>query len=136
MPKSFESRLKEITNHDRRYAVGAYRFLYEGLDYTLKRIGCKRHVSGRELSEGLRDLAIDQFGGLATMVLGQWGVRETGDFGNMVFNLIEADLMSRSDKDDRDDFNGVYDFKESFTIDAEPEGPLPDSEKPEERTDS
>jgi uncharacterized repeat protein (TIGR04138 family) len=54
------------------------------------------------------------------MVLGIWGVSKTADFGNIVFNLVEADLMSRSEDDNREDFDGVYDFREVFRIDAKP----------------
>ena len=93
---------------------------HEALDYTLKKIGCKRHVSGRELLFGIRDLALEQFGGLATMVFEAWGVRRTGDFGAIVWSLAEGGLMSRSDTDSITDFDDVYDFREAFRIDARP----------------
>ena len=118
MPNNFERRLKKIVERDGRYSTFAYRFIYEGLDYTLKRISCKRHVTGRELAEGLRDLAIEQFGGLARMVLEMWGIRSTSDFGNMVFNLIDSGLMSQSESDNREDFDGVYTFDKVFRFDA------------------
>lgn len=118
--KNFEEKLKAVLERDSSYPVPAYRFIYEGLDYTVKNIGCKRHVTGRELAEGLRNLAIEQFGGLALLVLGQWNIRKTADFGNMVFNLVEAGLMSRSDTDSPEDFAEVYDFTRTFKIDAKP----------------
>jgi uncharacterized repeat protein (TIGR04138 family) len=117
---NFEEKLRVVTGRDHRYPVAAYRFIYEGLDYTVKSIGCKRHVSGRELAEGLRNLAIEQWGGLALLVLGQWNIHKTADFGNMVFNLVEAGLMSRSDSDSLEDFAEVYDFARTFQIDAKP----------------
>lgn len=117
---NFEEKLRAVTARDPRYPVSAYRFIYEGLDYTVKNIGCKRHVTGRELAEGLRNLAIEQFGGLALLVLGQWNIGKTSDFGNMVFNLVEAGLMSRSDSDSPEDFTDVYDFARTFRIDAKP----------------
>lgn len=117
---NFEDRLKAVVSKDGRYPMAAYRFIYEGLDYTVKNIGCKRHVTGRELAEGLRNLAIEQFGGLALMVFHGWNVRKTVDFGHLVFNLVEAGLMSRSDTDSIEDFSDVYDFAETFRIGAEP----------------
>ena len=117
---SFEDRLKALVAKDGRYPVAAYRFIYEGLDYTVKNIGCKRHVTGRELAEGLRNLAIEQFGGLARMVLQEWNLRGTLDFGHLVFNLVDAGLMSRSDSDSIEDFVDVYDFSTAFGIDAQP----------------
>jgi uncharacterized repeat protein (TIGR04138 family) len=117
---NFEEKLKVVTGRDCRYPAAAYRFIYEGLDYTVKSIGCKRHVTGRELAEGLRNLAIEQFGGLALLVLGQWNIHKTSDFGTMVFNLVEAGLMSRSESDSLEDFANVYDFARTFQIDAKP----------------
>lgn len=117
---NFEEKLRAVTGRDPRYPVAAYRFIYEGLDYTVKNIGCKRHVTGRELAEGLRNLAIEQFGGLALLVLGQWNITKTADFGNMVFNLVETGLMSRSESDSPEDFANVYDFARTFRIDAKP----------------
>ena len=120
MASNLEERLKQVVARDGRYHINAYRFVYEALDYTVKRLDKKRHISGRELLEGIKNLALEQFGGLACMVLGIWGVSKTADFGNSVFNLVEADLMSRSEDDNREDFDGVYDFREVFRIDAKP----------------
>ena len=120
MPSNLEERLKEVVARDGRYHINAYRFVYEALDYTVKQLEKKRHISGRELLEGLKNLAIEQFGGLAVMVFDVWGVRKTADFGNIVFNLVEADLMSRSEDDSREDFDGVYEFRDVFRIDAKP----------------
>ena len=117
---SFEDRLKAVIAKDDRYPLAAYRFMYEGLDYTVKNIGCKRHVTGRELAEGLRNLAIEQFGGLSLMVFHGWNIRRTLDFGHMVFNLVDSGLMSRSDTDSIEDFSDVYDFARTFGIDAQP----------------
>ena len=120
MPSSLEERLKQVVARDGRYHVNAYRFVYEALDYTVKQLEKKRHISGRELLEGIKNLALEQFGGLAVKVFDVWGVRKTADFGNIVFNLVEADLMSRSEDDNREDFDGVYEFRDVFRIDAKP----------------
>jgi uncharacterized repeat protein (TIGR04138 family) len=54
------------------------------------------------------------------MVFDVWGVRKTADFGNMVFNLVEAQMMSRSEEDSREDFDDVYEFRQVFRIDSKP----------------
>src|SRR5687767_13562892 len=120
MPNSLERRLKTVVERDGRYACHAYRFVYESLDYTLKKIGCKRHVSGRELLFGIRDLAIEQFGGLARMVFDRWGIKSTSDWGQIVWNLSEAGLMSRSDTDTLADVEAGYDFGRACRLDARP----------------
>ncbi|MDD5269749.1 MAG: hypothetical protein PHE80_01005, partial [Candidatus Omnitrophica bacterium] len=73
-----------------------------------------RHVNGRELSEGLREYAIDQFGPLARTVLESWGVTKTEDFGNIVFNLIKAKLLSKTEEDSIEDFMDVFEFKKAL----------------------
>jgi uncharacterized repeat protein (TIGR04138 family) len=111
--------LRDLVARDPRYRPDAYRFIFEALDYTLKAQGRKGgHVSGRELLEGIRDFALDQFGGLAGLVFDQWGVRCTGDFGEMVFNLVEAGLMGKTESDSREDFRDVYAFRDVFRVDA------------------
>lgn len=116
-----EDLLRDLVARDPRYRPDAYRFVFEALDYTLKSLGRKAgHVSGRELLEGIRDCALEQFGGLAGLVFDQWGVRATQDFGEMVFNLVEAGLMGKTETDSREDFRNVYDFRDVFRVDAAP----------------
>lgn len=69
-----------------------------------------RHVSGQELCHALRIMAHEQYGRLAKLVLAEWGIRSTGDFGEIVYNLIKINEMSKSDGDRRSDFDDVYDF--------------------------
>ena len=120
MPSNLEERLKVVVARDGRYHINAYRFVYEALDYTVKQLEKKRHISGRELLEGIKNLALEQFGALAVMVFGVWGIHKTADFGNIVFNLVEAQMMSRSEEDSREDFDGVYEFRDVFRIDSKP----------------
>ncbi len=101
------------------YPADAYRFLYESLDLTGRRLGRKGHVTGRELLEGIRDLALHRFGGLALMVFHAWNVRSTRDWGEMVFRLVNAGLMGRTEEDSIADFDDVYSFEEAFRFDAE-----------------
>lgn len=73
-----------------------------------------RHVSGEELSWGLRDLALQKWGYLATTVLGRWGIRSTRDFGRMVFALVNNGLMQKQPHDTEADFDDVFDFGQTF----------------------
>ena len=116
MTESFEASLRKIMERDPRYQRGAYLFTFEALTYTCRNIGRKGHITGCELLDGIRRLALEQFGGLARMVLEQWGVRTTGDFGEIVFNLVEAGLMGKTETDSREDFKDVYFFDEAFPV--------------------
>ncbi len=69
-----------------------------------------KHISGQELCQALRLLALDQFGLMAKLVLANWGIRSTSDFGEIVYNLIRIGEMSKSNGDRREDFDDVYDF--------------------------
>ncbi len=125
----------ELLKEDRRYAFDAYLFLFEALTYAQTVMGLgseqpsepeasgeeedddddeavpERHVTGQQLCEAIRAYAHEQFGYLAKQVLNSWGVNSTGDFGEMVYNLIRIGHMRKTPKDRREDFDDVFDFE-------------------------
>ncbi len=114
-------RLETLLRENRRYQPEAYNFVYEALDWTLHHLvegpaEPGRHVGCRELLEGIRQFAIQKFGLLAWTVFSQWGVTRTDDWGEIVFNLIDYDLMGRQESDHKEDFSQVYDFSDAFNI--------------------
>jgi len=106
--------IEKIIEKDPRYKSEAYLFLMAALNFTVTRLDAPRHVTGQELLDGIRIYAIDQFGPLARTVLEHWGVYATEDFGNVVFNMIDAKLLSKTEGDSIDDFKGIYDFRVVF----------------------
>jgi uncharacterized repeat protein (TIGR04138 family) len=66
---------------------------------------------------GLRDFAIERYGMMALQVLQGWNVHRTDDFGRIVFGMIDAGLLSKTNRDSAEDFRGVYDFHEAFSRD-------------------
>lgn len=74
-----------------------------------------RHVGGQELCWGLRDLALEKWGVMASAVLGSWGLTRTVDFGRMVFALVDNDLLQKQPDDRIEDFENVFDFRTAFT---------------------
>ncbi len=106
--------LQRILQQDDRYTEEAYAFVRAGLDVTVRRLEKPRHVSGRELLDGLRGFALSEFGPMARTVLNRWGVYRTEDFGEIVFNLVEAGLLGKTENDSRADFADGYDFDEAF----------------------
>ncbi|HZV33499.1 MAG TPA: Minf_1886 family protein [Verrucomicrobiae bacterium] len=125
---SFEEALDQVLAKDRRYHRDAYLFLREALDYTRKMLDRdakaeksgrrailrEQHVSGQQLLEGIRELALEMFGPMVITVFEEWGVRSCQDFGEMVFILVENQLLKKTDKDSRADFENGYDFKDAF----------------------
>ena len=72
------------------------------------------HVDGQALCFGLRDLAIEKWGLMASTVLGKWNIRRTDDFGEIVFTLVNNDYLQKQPDDMIEDFKSVYDFTEAF----------------------
>ena len=105
----------DMTRRDPRYRPEAYHFVFEALDFTLSLRGAtRRHVSGPEIMEGVRRLALEQFGFMARPVFRHWGITRTDDFGEIVFNLIRADLLQKTADDRKEDFFALFDFEEAF----------------------
>ncbi|HRJ77268.1 MAG: hypothetical protein HUU03_05640 [Planctomycetaceae bacterium] len=116
-PSDPEAALIEIRRKDPRYAADAYRFVFEGLDYTLRKylkLETPRHVTGPELCEGMRRLALEQFGFMAYDVWTSWGIHCTRDLGQIIFNLVDARLLRATDEDKIEDFTDVFDLKEAL----------------------
>ena len=119
----FHPGLAEVVRNDPRYAYEAYEFVFYALHHTQKMLGKDpaavaegeavephHHVSGPELLRGIRDLALHEYGRMARTVFRLWGIDRTDDFGEIVFNLIEAGMMSKTSEDNRHDFHAVYDL--------------------------
>ena len=112
--RKFFDLVEEICTQDKRYKPDAYEFVLLGLTFTQKKLKKQAHVSGAELASGLKDYAIDQYGALAGKVLAHWGITQTQDFGNIVFNMIEKKLLAKNEDDFLSDFDAVYDFRIAF----------------------
>jgi uncharacterized repeat protein (TIGR04138 family) len=136
---TFEEELDRIVVKDPRFHRDAYLFVREALDHTRKvveRPGRNRvrqtvgqHVTGQELLAGIRDYALSQYGPMAITVLEEWGVHQCRDFGDIVFNMVEASLLAKTEDDNRSDFEGGYDFDVAFRQPFLPSGKLETEKK-------
>lgn len=110
------------------YHPDAYRFVDQALRFTQRRLGRlsegleekdepSAHISGRELLDGIRELALNEFGLLTIAVFQHWGIRTTDDFGRIVFDFIDRGFMRKTDQDQLSDFSEVYDFAQAFDLD-------------------
>ena len=142
--------IAKLLKEDRRYKIDAYAFVFEALNFAHKELGMgapraaeaeaeeeepeetespqsesERHLTGQQLCEAVRLYALEQYGYMAQCVLESWGVKATGDIGEIVFNLIRIGQMRKTKDDLREDFDDVFDFdtgfKQSFKITL-PEG--------------
>jgi uncharacterized repeat protein (TIGR04138 family) len=128
--------LADLLQRDQRYSLDAYLFILEALSFAQESLGMgdqekyndpqpsrgkkksEKHVSGQELCEAARQYAQQQYGYLATKVLGSWGICATADFGEIVFNMIDIGQMRKTSDDSRDDFHDVYSFEDAFMKDV------------------
>ncbi len=114
MSAEFWAAVERIRSRDARYARDAYAFVMDSLDFTMRLVGERRHVSAAELVRGLCANAKHRFGLFAHTVLAKWGLETSDDVGEIVFQLIEAGILSRQESDARADFVGVVDFREAL----------------------
>ena len=118
----FNEVVELIHKEDPRFDRKAYTFIRHGLDQTVKELRKKyseraqrsQHVTGPELLDGLRVYALEQYGPLAKTVLNSWGITHCTDFGDLVFNLIEYNVFSKTENDRREDFSDIYTFDDAF----------------------
>jgi uncharacterized repeat protein (TIGR04138 family) len=115
---SFEQTLERIVANDPRYHRDAYQFVREALDVAQKKF-CEekrepQHVSGRQLLDGVKDYALEEFGPMTLTVFGEWGIHNCQDVGDIVFNMVEHTLLGKTEEDTRADFKDAYDFREVF----------------------
>lgn len=128
----FAEALDSILLTDTRFHRDAYVFLRDALDFTVKqkkknKEEVSRHVTGQELLEGVRQFALKEFGPMVPTVFSYWNVNSCADIGHMVFNLIEAGIFGKTDRDSIEDFRDFYDFKDAFVKPflPEPVGKVP-----------
>ncbi|MCH2118493.1 MAG: hypothetical protein MK161_12415 [Pirellulales bacterium] len=123
--------IADLLARDRRYKFDAYAFVFDALRYAQEKLEMgsddlsadkegdphdkpEQHITGQELCEAIRCYALEQYGLMAKGVLNYWGIRSTGDIGEIVFNLIEIGQMRKTPEDRREDFDDVFDFVEGL----------------------
>jgi len=134
--RDFNEVIRAIQKDDTRYERRAYYFLRQALDYSLKELhesgdlDKTNHLSGQQLLEGIRRFAIDQYGPMARTVLENWGVKNCRDFGNIVFNLVQCQVLGKTDQDSPEDFNKGYSFSAAFDKPFRPTTIKPTTKRP------
>jgi uncharacterized repeat protein (TIGR04138 family) len=110
-----EEFLRWLETQETKYHPNAYQFVLAALKHSQRHFDRPRHMTGQELLKGISELAKREFGPFVLTVLHEWGIRTTRDFGNIVFQLVEAGEIKKTDEDHVEDFDNVYDFAEEFT---------------------
>ena len=100
----FFARLASVLRKDPRFEKEAYLFVMAALGRTMERLDKPRHMTGAELMQGIRREAEDQFGPMAETVFNHWGVKNSLDFGHIVFNMVREGILSKTEEDSLEDF--------------------------------
>jgi len=126
---NFDQAIAKIRHTDSRFSPAAYHFIRQSLDHSIARLnrhGPEKkpaHVSGKELLEGFRDLALKEFGPMAKTVLGEWGIFRCSHVGEIVFQLVQYGILGKSETDKPDDFQEIWTFSEAFESPFQPKSP-------------
>jgi uncharacterized repeat protein (TIGR04138 family) len=121
-------RLASVVSRDARYPIDAYEFVLEAIASArsrrrrarLKPRGDKsaqkpvdpirKHVTGRDVCDLVKELAVEKYGFMARMMLDRWGLQTTSHIGDIVYNLIDAGELEKNEADARSDFDDVFDL--------------------------
>lgn len=109
--------LEELQERNPRFHAHSYLFVLQALHSVLQTLDEPRHISGRELTEGVRELALSRYGPMARTVLEHWGIHATEDVGHVVFAMVEQGILIKQEGDQPEDFADVFDFEEAFERD-------------------
>ncbi|HCE44724.1 MAG TPA: hypothetical protein DET40_14375 [Lentisphaeria bacterium] len=115
----FKEAVDQIVREDPRYSPEAYEFISKAVVFTMLNLerdkSPNHHVTGKELLEGFRQYAIQEFGPMAGEILKSWGLTDSNAVGNVVFNLVNRQLLGKSENDTLSDFKGGFDFEKAFS---------------------
>lgn len=108
MRSAFEEAVKELSRRYTQYSPEAYEFMRAGLEHASAHY-CKEekatHLTAEQLYAGACSHALKEYGPLAYKVLFFWGIRDSKDFGSVVYNLIEAGVFGKQKGDNQEEFD-------------------------------
>ncbi len=106
--------MEQIRLREPRFHEHAFLFVLAALEQCQQHLGERRHITGRELAETCRDLALERYGVMSRLVLEHWGIRESIHFGDIVFALVDLGMLIKQPHDQREDFADAFDFRVAF----------------------
>ncbi len=106
-----DEKIATIVADDGRYPADAYHFISHAVIITASQEGrASRHVSALEVLRGLQVVARESFGAFAAQVLKEWNISGPEDIGIIIFQLVDAKILSSSKNDSQADFSIDFDL--------------------------
>ena len=102
--------LRRVVAEHREYRSDAYNYIY---DLTTSSDGNRpdslqsqkgKHMTAKELYNAFCHQALEEYGPMASTVLGMWGLRTTRDVARATYHLIHAGLISKQRDESINDF--------------------------------
>ena len=104
----FRKKINVILKSDLRYPRDAYLFVS---DVVVRAGNAKKinnedgHLTGKQVVQSFLDYVIGEYGPLAESILRSWNLCEPVDIGNIVYNMIEVELLYANEDDSKEDFH-------------------------------
>jgi len=98
--------IRQVSEDKKKYPVGAYVMIYNTLHW-LQEKGQQGHITGPDLARAMFFYTIDSCGLLAKLVWEQLKISRSEDIGEMVYHLVDANLMGKMPTDSQSDFDNV-----------------------------
>jgi len=115
---NFLRRLSRVIRMDGRYREEAYLFVMAALGRAIEQLKKPRHITGAELLKWIQQEGEDQFGPMTVTVFEHWGVKNSLDFGHIVFNMVQEGILSKTETDTLEDFKDAVFFQNLFDVAA------------------
>jgi uncharacterized repeat protein (TIGR04138 family) len=113
--------LKSVEDVAKKYGihVEAYHFVVDALQFTVEELAdssgkTPRHLHAHELLDGLVRFGAKKFGMLSDTVFRQWGIKSNDDIANIVYQMIELEMLKKSDNDTFGDFENAPELYEAL----------------------
>lgn len=107
--EEYQLKIKKIAAKS-NYHEELFYVVFAGLDEARKKYKTPTHITGQELCEGIKIFVKKTYGVMGRHILETWGAKTTRDFGEIIYLMIENNLMGKSNSDSLNDFNDVYGF--------------------------
>lgn len=104
--------VEQIREKDATFKPEAYALVMESLDFAVRRLEERRHISAAELLHGFCDHAKRTYGLLAWAVIESWGITSARHVGRIVYQLIEVGVLAKQDSDRFEDFDDDWDLRD------------------------
>jgi len=110
--------IDDIVSKHPQYRREAFYYVAKAIESLHDKINEKenkrRHISGKELVLEMIALAKEDYGYLAFAVFEEWGINITEDIGEIVFIMVENEILSAQSSDSKDDFISICNLKTVF----------------------